>query len=627
MLAALSGRPRRARRLLARSASVADRHGALYELAQTRLALAEIDQALGIAGAESALVQAARQIELARAGLDPEPHAQQPSDGSTLSLADRFSTLLDEGRRIALALTRDAALAAAREAALTLLRSERCVVIELVDDDRGLPRVPQAAGPYDSIAVQRALAARGPVTIEHAEDGEGGDAPPSRSAICAPIYVRGQAAACLYATHEHVGGLFGEQEEQRLAAFISSLAGAALENAEGFAVAERLSRSLERRVAERTAELTASQEEMRTTLSLLSATLDSTTDGILVVGSGGDIVSHNARFAEMWGIPGDVLDEHDDDYAIEFVLDQLADPAAFLAQVQRLYDMPDAESCDELEFKDGRVFERQSLPQRVDGQTIGRVWTFRDITTQKEVVRELQELDRIKSDFVSTVSHELRTPLTSITGYVEMLRDGDGGALNEAQDRMLEVVDFNTQRLLAQIEDLLTLSRVESGTFQLAKDRMAVGQIVRAVGEVVMPQAAAQSLELVLELPQDLPDLVGDASELDRALLNLAANAIKFTPPGGRVTISAQRYGECVRIAVADTGVGIPLDEQDKLFTRFFRSSTTANAATQGTGLGLVIVKSIVEHHGGTIDVQSTPGEGTSVIVTLPTAAADRAPA
>lgn len=624
LIAALGGRRRRATKLLSASATIAEAQGASYELAQTLLASAELDEALGRAGAEGT-ERARRAVEALTAGLAPESDADDHADEATLSLADRFSTLLDEGRRIALALTREGALAASRQAAMTLLRAERCVVVELTEGKSG-SRVPVPtegfARAYDAAAVGRALVAGRPVTIEEPL-ASGPSAREARSAICAPIFMRGEAVACLYATHGHVGALFGEQEE-RLAAFISSLAGAALENAEGFAVAERLSRSLERRVEERTAELTASQEEMRETLSLLSATLESTADGILVVSRNGAIMSHNRKFAEMWGIPQAVLDEGDDDRANARMLEQLAAPDAFVAQVQQLYGLPEAESHDELEFKDDRVYERHSLPQRVDGETIGRVWSFRDVTAQKRIVRELQELDRIKSDFVSTVSHELRTPLTSITGYVEMLRDGDGGPLSDDQDRMLEVVEFNTGRLLAQIEDLLTLSRIESGTFQLAHAPMAIAPIIRAVAEAIMPQATARDLELRIEVADELPDLLGDARELDRALLNLASNAVKFTRPGGRVTISADRVGSTLQIAVTDTGVGIPRDEQDQLFTRFFRSSTTTREAIQGTGLGLVIVKGIVEHHGGQIDVQSEPGKGTRIVVTLPIGSPDR---
>ncbi|MDX6690490.1 MAG: hypothetical protein QOG15_1947 [Solirubrobacteraceae bacterium] len=624
LVAALGGRPRRALKLLGESAAIAEAQGATYELAQTHLARAQLDEALGVGDGDT-VESAQRAIDAITAGVTPVRDADVPADEATLSLADRFSTLLDEGRRIALALTREGALAASRQAAMTLLRGERCVVVELTAGSSG-SRVPVpsagSATTYDVAAVRRALTAGRPVTIEEPL-ASGASAQEVRSAICAPIFMRGEAVACLYATHGHVGALFGEQEE-RLAAFICSLAGAALENAEGFAVAERLSRSLERRVEERTAELTASQEDMRETLSLLSATLESTADGILVVSRDGAIVSHNRKFGEMWGIPQELLDTGDDDSAIAFVLDQLAAPEDFVAQVQRLYRLPEAESHDELDFKDGRVYERHSLPQRVDGETIGRVWSFRDVTAQKRILRELQELDRIKSDFVSTVSHELRTPLTSITGYVEMLRDGDGGELSKAQDRMLEVVEFNTGRLLAQIEDLLTLSRIESGTYQLAHAPMAVAPIIRAVAEAIMPQATARELELRLEIPDELPDLLGDARELDRALLNLASNAVKFTRPGGQVTISAECVGDDLQIAVTDTGVGIPADEQDQLFTRFFRSSTTTREAIQGTGLGLVIVKGIVDHHGGHIDVHSVPGTGTRIVVTLPTGGAER---
>ena len=240
---------------------------------------------------------------------------------------------------------------------------------------------------------------------------------------------------------------------------------------------------------------------------------------------------------------------------------------------------------------------------------------------EREMVQRLKELDQAKSDFVATVSHELRTPLTSIRGYVEMLSDGDAGELEPDQQRMLEVVQRNADRLLALIEDLLTLSRIESGTFRVASVPVALGGIVHATLDELRPQALGRGVELVADVASDIPAVLGDSSQLERVLLNLLSNAIKFTLDGGHVVVRVRQLGAAVEVEVEDEGIGIPEAEQDRLFSRFFRSSTSQERAIQGTGLGLVIVKSIVEHHGGDIAVRSQPGVGTTFTIRLPAAA------
>ncbi len=241
---------------------------------------------------------------------------------------------------------------------------------------------------------------------------------------------------------------------------------------------------------------------------------------------------------------------------------------------------------------------------------------------ERQMVGRLRELDQAKSDFVASVSHELRTPLTSIRGYVEMLRDGDAGELDAAQERMLEVVQRNADRLLALIEDLLTLSRIESGAFRVARAPVALDQVAQTTLDELRPQASARGVELVAEVDGDVPAVLGDSGQLERVLLNLLSNAIKFTTDGGRVVVRVRPAGDEVEIEVEDEGIGIPESEQDRLFSRFFRSSTSQERAIQGTGLGLVIVKSIVEHHGGEITVRSQSGVGTTFTIRLPVAAA-----
>jgi signal transduction histidine kinase len=233
-------------------------------------------------------------------------------------------------------------------------------------------------------------------------------------------------------------------------------------------------------------------------------------------------------------------------------------------------------------------------------------------------VAELQELHKVKGDFVATISHELRTPLTSILGKVELLEEGDYGEVTDDQAQALEVIDRNSHRLLVLIEDLLTVARIESARLQLRVAPTSLLPFVEGIAELVQPTAAARSVALQVDAGPGLGEAQIDALQFERALTNLLTNAVKFTPPGGCVTFCARRTDETVVFVVSDNGIGIPLEEQDRLFTRFFRSSLATELAVQGSGLGLVIAKNIVEEHGGTIAVVSAPREGTTVTVSLP---------
>ena len=242
----------------------------------------------------------------------------------------------------------------------------------------------------------------------------------------------------------------------------------------------------------------------------------------------------------------------------------------------------------------------------------------RFVAREQEIRASLQELNRVKTDFVASVSHELRTPLTSILGYVEILNDGFGGGLSDEQARMMAIVGRNAERLLGLIEELLLMGSLESGTLKLSLAPVSVRALLDDAYKAVLPGLTERSLDVVVDVASDADLITGDPRRLDRALINLLTNAVKFTPEGGRVTLSARREGDWVLIDVTDTGIGIPLDDQSKIFDRFFRSSSAAHMAIPGTGLGLAITKMIIEGHGGTISVASSPGEGTTITVALP---------
>jgi signal transduction histidine kinase len=247
----------------------------------------------------------------------------------------------------------------------------------------------------------------------------------------------------------------------------------------------------------------------------------------------------------------------------------------------------------------------QELAERAHGLSVVAARTAEELEDQRVLVDRLEELDRIRSDFVSSISHELRTPLTSVIGYVEMLIDANSPDATD-EGRMLAIVERNSRRLLSLIEDLLAISQIEEDAFTVVSSPVDIPTIVEHVRETMAVPFATAGLALVVNVEQNL-HLDGDQEQLERAVLNLVSNALKFSDPGGLVEIAFRRSLDNVEVTVRDTGCGISAGEQEQLFTRFFRGARSRELEIQGTGLGLFIVKQIVDRHGGRIEVTSTP--------------------
>jgi signal transduction histidine kinase len=231
----------------------------------------------------------------------------------------------------------------------------------------------------------------------------------------------------------------------------------------------------------------------------------------------------------------------------------------------------------------------------------------------------LVELDRLKDEFVATASHELRTPLTSISGYLEMSLDPAEGPLSPARESHLRIVQRNADRLTILVDQLLFLARADSHPLELVRQRVDLGEILDEAAETALPAACAKNIALLVE-PVPPQRALADRSQLLRIVDNLVANAIKFTPDGGTVRLAARAEGGTAVLEVTDTGVGIPSAEQADLFDRFFRGTKAIEKATPGSGLGLAISQVIAEAHGTTIQVESTPGAGSSFRLALPLA-------
>ncbi len=268
---------------------------------------------------------------------------------------------------------------------------------------------------------------------------------------------------------------------------------------------------------------------------------------------------------------------------------------------------------------------------RQHGAVIGYLSTAEDITervraqrtieaalqTERRAVAHLTEIDRTKDAFVSSVSHELRTPITNIVGYLELLLDGAYGETTVPQNAALSRIDSNSHRLLELIDNLLTLSSLESLDVQMAKQPVDLREVIFRSSEKVNPDASERGHHLDVDVPSDPVVVLGDEEHLERMVSNLATNAVKFTPDGGRITLRVRAEGPTYAIDVQDTGVGIPEEERSLLFNRFYRTTHAQSEAINGSGLGLSIARSIAQLHGARISARSTPGQGSTFTVTF----------
>lgn len=263
------------------------------------------------------------------------------------------------------------------------------------------------------------------------------------------------------------------------------------------------------------------------------------------------------------------------------------------------------------------------LIQHVAGNAAHGLIQSHLISSQLQVVKQLQELDKAKTDFLATVNHELRTPLTSIMAYLDMIQESTADPVSPEVHQMLDIVVRNTERLRMLIEDMLSVSRSGGGEGPLHLTPIRLGRTLEIVAGALRPLATLQDVTIALEPAQEDPELMGDEVQLQQVFTNLVSNAIKFTPGGGKIHVGSFAHTAAdgtrwATVRVTDTGMGISSEEIAHVFTRFYRASNAMSGAVPGTGLGLAITKDIVSRHGGRIDVASELGAGTTVTVTLP---------
>ena len=368
------------------------------------------------------------------------------------------------------------------------------------------------------------------------------------------------------------------------------------------------------------------RRRVREATEVIRTTLESTADGILVADSRGKIVACNRKLGEMWRIPSEVLGTGDSKRVVDSVVSQLQNPEQFLSLMRQEFANSPVISDDVVEFKDDRVFERHSEPQILLGKSIGRVWSFHDITERRESERTLRAAKEAaegaslaKSTFLATMSHEIRTPMNGILGMTELVLDTD---LTTEQRDSLGLVRLSAESLLSIINDVLDFSKIEAGKLEIEAIpfdlRESLGETMKSLGV----RAHQKGLELIYDVRPDVPEaLLGDPGRIRQVVVNLVGNAIKFTETG-EVFINVEEESHddaltCLHFMVQDTGIGIPPDKQDKIFEAFSQADGSMTRKYGGTGLGLTICTRLVTLMGGGIWVDSQPGQGSTFHFTL----------
>jgi len=235
-----------------------------------------------------------------------------------------------------------------------------------------------------------------------------------------------------------------------------------------------------------------------------------------------------------------------------------------------------------------------------------------------DVLEEVKKISKMKSDFVSAVSHELRTPLTSIKGYASILMAGKIGKIPEAVKERLSKINTHSDNLVRLINDLLDISRIESGRVTMKIEPLSLNELIETISDLLAPQLKEKRIDLIVKLPDDLPHILADSNQMERVFINLISNAIKFTPEKEKIIITAKDDTNSVEIGVSDNGIGIAQKDLEHIFEEFYRVDNPVNEKVKGTGLGLPLVKQIIEAHKGKIWAVSKLKQGTTFNLTLP---------
>lgn len=365
------------------------------------------------------------------------------------------------------------------------------------------------------------------------------------------------------------------------------------------------------------------EQELTRVKDHLQAVLDGIDEAIVVIDRKYRIVSHNEAFAKSLRKAKDKTVGKKCFYVIHN-----SRKACRSCVIREMFKtgVPQHDIHYHLE-KEGKIYHEVKAYPIMDenGKIMQSIYVFRDVTERetmyeriKQANKRLEELNTMKSYFISIANHELRTPLAIIKGYVDVIKGGLLGDVNAKQRDKLEAISINIVHLDCLVDNILDLSKIESGDLELSLRKVDLRRIASSVVDDFAPIANERGVVLKTRFSRDIPKVRADADRLKQVLINLLDNALKFTGSGGKVFVSVGKTRRYVVLKVVDTGVGIPKAKQAKIFKSFYQADSTRKRKYKGVGLGLAICKSIVELHGGFIKVVSRVNKGTSVSVKLP---------
>jgi len=419
--------------------------------------------------------------------------------------------------------------------------------------------------------------------------------PQSGPTLVQPIYLQEKSLGVLLMGHVGSQRTFSEADAKICTALMGQVA-TAIDNA-------RLYQSVDEQ-ARRLADLLRVREEEAMQR---QAILESITDGVIVAGQGGEVVLANAAAERILGLSHEKLMGQ----TIKRLYAQLLRQGEYRVGEQTVFEWGN------------KIIMGSLAPVKMpDGTLLGYVSIFRDVTLE-------QQAEQSKRKFIATISHELRTPMTSIKGYVELMAAGAVGNLTPRQKQFLEIVHNNAERMIALVNNLITVSEMEQGPIRIEPQQVDMAQIIRDAVQSIRSRAEERQIDLVVNLPDDLSPAWGAPRSLRQIMDNLLDNALRYTYPQGRITVWAAEahLGEgdeaqdFLVISVRDTGVGIPEEEQERIFEKFYRAENPLSVEAGGAGVGLAIVKSLVLAHGGRIWVESQPQQGSTFSFTVPAVA------
>ncbi|MEY2536568.1 MAG: hypothetical protein QOG67_308 [Verrucomicrobiota bacterium] len=386
---------------------------------------------------------------------------------------------------------------------------------------------------------------------------------------------------------------------------------------------ERLHHRSEREFIRAKEALERKTEELALSLSMMQATLDSTTDAIVVTDLNGNVRDFNTKYAEMMGVTRKQLNAADINKLRKEFSQRFKDPEQFMLRVMEIYATGPAESFETLELKDGSILERYSKIQSVDKRPVGRVWSFRDVTERKRAEENLEaakiaaeKANQAKDDFLASLSHELRTPLTPALVAASYLAENENlpPEFREEVTAIWRNVQFEAQL----IDDLLDVTRITRGKIEVNHEAVDVHKLLQNAVQIVKNDVTGKEIELTIDLGAADHHIWADPVRIQQVFWNLMNNAVKFTPRNGRIDIRSFNQEARFVFEISDTGIGIEPERRAHIFEPFHQGERSITRQFGGLGLGLTISKALLDLHGGTIRVESGgKNQGTTFRVFL----------